>query len=406
MKIENFVLPKLVAIAIITAYAVALFVNPQSVSAVNTYSIDTEKDSSQYLSASDSSSLSITGDITVEAWIKLESSPTGSEYTIVGKWDSNGNSGRAWRFQVQDVGGGVIRLQARVENGSGSVTYRSAANTDFANKVGTWAHVAFTWDAGVGNAPIIYVNGVNDGSSDSATDSGAIGDNGNNTLIGGQLNNGSIQVPFDGKIDDVRIWNVVRTNTEVSDDMSRELNGNESGLVAYWKLNNGLSDSTSNSNSLTNNNSVLFVTDTPFSGFTESLKVRKNSSEHLSSSTVLQNDDSLKLSLAANTTYIIDGVIFASSTSATPDIKLGFFGQTGVDVAIGYTNDVNEMVLMSGDESSRINLPADTPTSIHIKGTVKTGSEAGDLQLKWAQSTSNGSATTVMKGSYLRAEAI
>jgi hypothetical protein len=137
-----------------------------------------------------------------------------------------------------------------------------------------------------------------------------------------------------------------------------------------------------------------------------SLKVSKTVNESLASSTTLQDDDQLKLSLDANKTYMIDGVIFASSTSATPDILIAFLGQTGFEVAIGYTNDVNEAVLESSAPSSRINLPANTPTSVHIHGTVKTGAASGDLQLKWSQATSNAAATTVMKGSYLRAEAI
>jgi hypothetical protein len=64
------------------------------------------------------------------------------------------------------------------------------------------------------------------------------------------------------------------------------------------------------------------------------------------------------------------------------------------------------MVLDSGDQSNRINLPASTPTSIHVKGTVVTSGTSGDFKLKWAQATSNGNATTVMAGSYLRAEEI
>ena len=48
--------------------------------------------------------------------------------------------------------------------------------------------------------------------------------------------------------------------------MSVELDGDEAGLVGYWKLNNSLLDETSNDNDLTNNNSATFSTDVPFSG--------------------------------------------------------------------------------------------------------------------------------------------
>jgi hypothetical protein len=74
---------------------------------------------------------------------------------------------------------------------------------------------------------------------------------------------------------------------------------------------------------------------------------------------------------------------------------------------MGYTNDtVEEALLTSSATSSRIALQANTPKSIHFKGTVKTGGTGGDFLLQWAQATSNAAPTTVMQGSFIRAEAI
>ena len=42
-----------------------------------------------------------------------------------------------------------------------------------------------------------------------------------------------------GLIDEVRIWGVARTQAEIRADMRRRLDGNESGLVAYWPLDEG-----------------------------------------------------------------------------------------------------------------------------------------------------------------------
>ncbi len=41
---------------------------------------------------------------------------------------------------------------------------------------------------------------------------------------------------FIGQIDEVRIWNVARTEAEISTDMNKQLNGDEPGLVGYWKF--------------------------------------------------------------------------------------------------------------------------------------------------------------------------
>lgn len=159
--------------------------------------------------------------------------------------------------------------------------------------------------------------------------------------------------------------------------------------------------------------SAVFSADVPFDAlppppppFTEVLKVRKPSNETITNSTSLQNDDDLKLALASNKTYIIDGVLFVSSTKAKPDIKIGFLGQTGSTLVLGYVTDKNVGTLNSGSTSSRIVLPANMPTPIHVKGTIKTGSTAGDLQLKWAQVSSNSAAVQVLEGSYLRAAEI
>jgi hypothetical protein len=73
-------------------------------SSTNTHSIDLERSSAQYLSASDSASLSVTGDLTIAAWVKPESQPsTDQEYHSVAKWDYNNNR-KSYRFTVFDGG--------------------------------------------------------------------------------------------------------------------------------------------------------------------------------------------------------------------------------------------------------------------------------------------------------------
>lgn len=55
-----------------------------------------------------------------------------------------------------------------------------------------------------------------------------------------------------GQLDEVRIWNRALTQTEIRDNMCKALQGNESGLVGYWNMNEGIAgtvtDLTSNSN--------------------------------------------------------------------------------------------------------------------------------------------------------------
>ena len=59
--------------------------------AANTHSIDLESGSSQYLFAADSASLSVTGSMTVEAWLNLESNS--GNPAVFTKWGSGADKG-------------------------------------------------------------------------------------------------------------------------------------------------------------------------------------------------------------------------------------------------------------------------------------------------------------------------
>jgi hypothetical protein len=66
----------------------------------NQASLILEADSSQYLNKTDTTSLSLTGDLSFEAYIKPESLPSGDEEQIIlSKWNENGNK-RSYRFGI------------------------------------------------------------------------------------------------------------------------------------------------------------------------------------------------------------------------------------------------------------------------------------------------------------------
>ncbi|MCP4247451.1 MAG: LamG domain-containing protein, partial [bacterium] len=45
--------------------------------------------------------------------------------------------------------------------------------------------------------------------------------------------------PFDGLIDEMRSWNIARSEEDIARDMNRTLAGNEAGLVGYWRFDEG-----------------------------------------------------------------------------------------------------------------------------------------------------------------------
>ena len=184
---------------------------------------------------------------TVELWVKT--SNTG----MLTMWGAN-YPGQKFGIRVNNNSGygppGVIKAEVNSGYKTGSTDLRD----------GEWHHVAVTFfNDGTPNIAdsIIYVDGeleiisasvawnVNTASSGSV----AIGyDNfGNNEY-------------FNGKMDEVRIWNVVRTQAEIQANMNKSLTGSESGLVANYKMNDGsgtsLADNSSNSNTGTLYNMV------------------------------------------------------------------------------------------------------------------------------------------------------
>ncbi|GBL36283.1 hypothetical protein EMGBS15_18780 [Filimonas sp.] len=97
-----------------------------------------------------------------------------------------------------------------------------------------WSHVAATFSGGTGT---IYVNGIAAGSGSFPTPA-----NVTRTLnYVGRSNWGEGGDPDANAVyDELRIWNVARTQSEIQSAMSFELTGSESGLQVYFPFNQGV----------------------------------------------------------------------------------------------------------------------------------------------------------------------
>jgi len=136
-------------------------------------------------------------------------------------------------------------------------------------------------------------------------------------------------------------------------------------------------------------------------------KLRKTADESVASSTTLQNDDTLKIALAANDAVEFSGMLFVSSTSSTPDIKVTFTVPSGATVRwfaewfqTGSTYQNSGLVIASGTTAS-FTVAANTLGTVKFSGIVVNGSTAGDLQFQWAQNASNSAAVKVEQRSFL-----
>lgn len=195
----------------------------------------------QYLSSADSPSLNLgNGNMTVEAWFMATLASADSQDCVILSKAVAGDTA----YQLSLENGGIIF--GRIGN---SVV--AAGSLDD----GIWHHVAMTYNQ---TTLRLYVDGK------LVTTDTLTGQDGTST---GPLNIGRHPVGnqyFDGSIDEIRVWSVVRTEAEIGDCMFKQLNGTEANLRAYWKLNNSLADATSNGNTLTNDGVTFQTNDLPF----------------------------------------------------------------------------------------------------------------------------------------------
>lgn len=224
----------------------------------NTYSLDLEASSSQYASITDASQtgLDITGDITIEAWVKFESLPSnGNGATFVSKWETTTNQ-RGYVFYLYNNAG-------TYELTSGISTDGTDANreTDFVTwtpSTGTWYHIAVVYD--VGTNVKYFVNGSQQGSTQTVTKSSIV--NSSAAFAIGSLNIASTPAfLYDGLIDEVRVWSAIRSDAEISANYDKIISPSSSNLVGYWRLENNYLDETSNNNDLTASGSPVFSSD-------------------------------------------------------------------------------------------------------------------------------------------------
>lgn len=293
---------------LIVPVMVILIVVGAVVYADNTYSIDLERNSSQYLSRTDTSGLAVGGNVTLEAWFKIESElGVSGVYTIVEVDDGDTSPWVQWGLDYSNSGG---TKSLRFNRG------RMCVNNNYTSyvvnlNVDQWYHVAGTYD---GSSARLYLDGslVAGPTAQSGNgDSGGCG--GDFTGIGSNVGTTNY---FDGLIDDVRLWNVERSASEILANMETEIDS-ATNLVASWHLNNALTDSSGNGRTLTNNNSAVFSTDPGFdltapvisslqsSNITDTSAVITWTTDESANSKVNYGTASGSLTLSASTTPLV-----------------------------------------------------------------------------------------------------
>ena len=184
-----------------------------------------------YINVGVKPSLKVTTNLTLEAWINPQQD---SRTRMI--------VGREGEYLLALSGADNI-IHYAVANSNPGWTWVS---TGYGVKSNQWSHIAFSFDNGQIKT---YVNGQLIYKYDGI---GTIGDadtNQNELRIGNrQWNNTDF---FKGQIDEVRVWNVTRNQSEIQTFYNRNLNGKEQGLAGYWNFEESTGDKV---NDLTVNN--------------------------------------------------------------------------------------------------------------------------------------------------------
>ncbi len=156
---------------------------------------------------------------TMECWARALGSGGSDGNTIIHRADFNDNY-LAWA-----VATGTHECSVTLNEKATSLTETF--------NFGTWYHVAGTYD---GATVRLYINGNLVGTHTVAQtinwDAGYFG-----SYIGG--NGRDPYNKFNGELDEVRIWNVTRSQAEIQACMKRRLTGTESGLMGYYRFDEG-----------------------------------------------------------------------------------------------------------------------------------------------------------------------
>ncbi|MDB6068429.1 MAG: hypothetical protein JWR26_4637 [Pedosphaera sp.] len=181
--------------------------------------------------------------MTLEAWIKPVDITTTTSADILRQDAASGNPDWLLSFQTN----GTILVFGLSTLGGAYLEIRVPVNPqDFTD--GGWHHLAGTCD---GTNMMLYVDGIQVGSTNKF---GYISFNGTVGGIATSPNHGG--EVFNGQIDEVRIWKVSRSATQINQLINRELTGAEPGLAAYYRFNEGSGNTTADFSTNRHNGSL------------------------------------------------------------------------------------------------------------------------------------------------------
>jgi hypothetical protein len=147
----------------------------------------------------------------------------------------------------------------------------------------------------------------------------------------------------------------------------------------------------------------------------------KSANTARTSTTTRTADPHLTLTVRANVSYTVSGMlILSSAANAAGDFSMDFAFPANAVVhwgGVGPNNTIASGSFIGGEFQAQSNQTVSptgqtpygattVPNTVLLSGYVAVGATAGSLTLQWAQNTSNANATTLLTGSWLRLDRI
>ena len=190
---------------------------------------------------------------TVEAWFRTNNKNSNTKQVIYEQ--GGGTRGLNIYLQSGRLYAGGWNRRSNESNWSGSWKYVTSIESN------QWHHVALTLNGGstvTNNALKIYLDGALAISEPGSRLWGHNPANIGRTISGSRYHNGTGNgFTFNGKIDEVRIWNVARSQSEINAMKDTVLNGDEDYLTAYYNFQENTGGRANDTQTQSNNDGTI-----------------------------------------------------------------------------------------------------------------------------------------------------
>ncbi len=263
---------------------------------------------------------------TVEAWINTTANANasaGGSQQIITDWGSNTTGGR---FTFCLLYSNAIRLESNGNGLSGTIPLND----------GNWHHVAAVYDPLSTNTVKLYVDGVLDVQGNITV--GVNTGNAVNMRIGKRIDDAKL---FNGKIDEVRVWNVAKTQAQLQANSGAELCNVSQDLVAYYNFNHGNVGASNTGNNilsdLSGNNHPGILNSFSLSGTNSNWVLGAPLTLGMNSASSIVHACSSYTWAANNTTYTTNGTHTVNMANANVH---GCDSSTTIQLFVHYANDL------------------------------------------------------------------